>query len=442
MRASYQPFLATDFSCDFPLEALMFDARDTHPVRRLKTFFRAIIVGVVAIVVPTQLTDLLPSGCAHAQMMFGGGMGDAAQTITKRSLDGYAKILNLNEDQHTAAKSLLEAYQASTRSATEKFDKEMKVLQEDFADTQDFREFQKQIGEKAKTFAAAGKKLEENFFEDLKAVLDDTQAEEWPRVERFHRRETLLRFGMVSGAGVDLLAALARVKIEPQSSQELAEAAARYETDMDQLLVVMERDQKAQQDGMLSGEGAFDPTQIQTMMKAMYESAAKVRDLNRETHRKFLAAVPADRAEAYAHEFNRRSFPRVYRTTHTTKLLKAAAGFADVTEDQKSEIARLTEDYNRSLAPANDKWAKAVEEQEDAAGGTMMVMMQGFSGQGGGNSEVTDARKVRKELDNSSKERLLAVLTDEQEARLPEPDEPKDNGFGGFFSVADEDDEE
>lgn len=408
-----------------------------HPrfsISSLLTNFRRLALAAAA----ALSLFLIPTPSAHAQMGFG-GMDGMTETVTSRSLDNFAAILGLSDDQKTAAEALREAYQAAVRNIAEKFQKDMRVLQDDLADTQDMADFQKQIMAKAKDMATESKALETTFFADLKSILDESQLEKWPGVERAHRRGTLLRFGMVSGAGVDLLAALKKAKIATDTSPEIAEIAARYETDMDQLLVVMERDQKSQQDRMFEGNGAFDMTKIQEMMKAMYESAAKVRDLNRDTNRKLLAVVPADKVEAYTNEFNRRSFPRVYRQSETSKLLKAASGFSDLTNDQKSEIERLSEDYRRSLGPANDKWAKAVEEQEDAAGGTMMVMMNGFSGQGG-DPAVTEARKARRELDKQSKERLLAVLTEEQKARLPEPTVPKDAGFGNMFMT--DDDEE
>jgi len=373
---------------------------------------------------------------AVAQFGMSADMGGATQSISTRGLEGYAKILNLGDDQKTAARALLDAHQATVRAVTEKFQKDMRSMQAELMESQDIAEFQKQIGEKSKAMGAEIKALDTRFFEDLKAVLDDEQAERWPRLERFRRRETMLRFGMVSGAGVDLIAALERAKVDPDSTPGVSDLASRYETEMDQLLVVMERDQQAQQERMLDG-GAFDMANIQKVMKEMAESAIRVRDLNRETHRKLLAAVPEDKAAAYAHEFNRRSFPRVYRTSHTSKLLKAAGGFADLTESQRADVERMLEEYSRNSAVLNEKWAKAIEAEEEAAGGTVMAMMNGFSGQGA-NPEVAEARKARRDLDKQAKERLLELLTPAQQARLPEPSEPKDGGMGMWFGVDEE----
>ena len=69
-----------------------------------------------------------------SQAQFGMGMGGMdsmmQDTITKRGLDAYAKLLGLDKEQKETAMTLLEGNQTATRAAMKEFQSKMEALAE------------------------------------------------------------------------------------------------------------------------------------------------------------------------------------------------------------------------------------------------------------------------------------------------------------------------
>jgi hypothetical protein len=339
--------------------------------------------------------------------------------------------------------TLLEGNQTEYHAAQKKMEEAMKAIQDKVADTQDFTLFQKEMPKIGKEFGDKTKALEKGFFDDLKAACNEGQLAKWPKLERFRRRETGLRFAFVSGAAVDLIAITERLKAQPlDKMQPLLD---QYELDMDKSLVAFEKMSKETQDDFMNGEGnMFDMTRVETMLKKFYDTGKDMRTLNRDYARKLAQVMDDSSKTKFDDEVKKRSFPRVYKPAHVVKQMEAAAALPDLDKEKKESIASLKTTYAHDVVAANEKWAKAVEDREDKAGGTILAMMKSMQAmQGGGdskelNKDVNEARTARKELDEKTKDRLFALLTEDQKAKLPEA--PRDNGnpWADFMPQADE----
>jgi hypothetical protein len=217
-----------------------------------------------------------------------------------------------------------------------------------------------------------------------------------------------------------------------------------YELDLDKSLIALEKMTKEAENDMLKGgEGAamFDPTKIETMMKRFYDAAKELRDTNREYARKLSQVMDEDSRAKFTADFKSRAFPRVYKPAHITKLLDEAAKFSELSADQKKTIAELHASYDREASGLNDRWAKAVEEREDKAGGVIPAMMKSMQGQGGElNKDVNEARTARKELDDKTKEKLKGLLSEEQIGKLPPAPPANPNPWADFMPQPDEED--
>src|SRR5258706_12015622 len=106
------------------------------------------------------------------------------------------------------------------------------------------------------------------------------------------------------------------------------------------------------------------------------------------------------------------------------KVLDAATGFLDLEQSQKDQLVSIRSTYEREAAPLNDKWVKAIEEDESKTEDPMAAMY-GWWGQNN-DTPSAKARKERHDLDQKTEERITAILKDDQRARLPEkePDDP------------------
>lgn len=395
---------------------------------------------------------------ASAQMGMGMGMGDPSSfmsTISKRSLDDYARILSLTPEQKESLKTLHEGYVAQHAEAQKEIGKAMAAIQEKFQDTQDPKVFQKDMQKEMTRIQEKIEKLEKGFLEDAKALLTPQQAESWPRIERHRRRENGLRFQFMAGQGVDLVKVVDSLKLDDKAMATLADPINRYEMEMDRALQAMEKWGKDMQEKYKDFEPDFSKMQElmelgQKMMKEMGGYAKAMRDVNRQYARTIEPLLPEGVRAKFQDEFNRRAHPRIYREAWVTKAMTAALGFEDATDDQKKQIAELKSDYLRDAVSANKAWAVAQEAQEEITGGQMAEMMTMFGGAKDqkvekAKEDTNKARGDRKDLDKRVKEKLLATLKEEQKARLPE-EKKEGNGMFGFggedFVIPGQDDED
>src|SRR5262249_39049576 len=157
----------------------------------------------------------------------------------------------------------------------------------------------------------------------------EQQLAQWPKLERYHRRETGLRFAFVSGAAVDLIQVVERARATPAA--QLQPLLDQYELEIDKSIVALEKTEKEVQDNMFKGDGnMFDMNRTETLLKPFYDVSKDMREENREYARK-LSQVMDDASRArFDAEFNRRSFPRVYKEPHVIKQLDTALGFPDL----------------------------------------------------------------------------------------------------------------
>jgi hypothetical protein len=241
------------------------------------------------------------------------------------------------------------------------------------------------------------------------------------------------------------------LKVDPAATPGLSDQLDRYEVDMDRAIAAFDKFSKEQEKEQERFTEDFDMSKlaemmpkIKSMMKDMLSIAKGMRDVNRQYARSIEPLLPEAQRPKFESEINRRAYPRIYRESYVSKALAAAAGFNDATAEQKSQIAEMKKSYLAELDPANKKWASATDDREDKTGGQMLEMMDMWGSAGSdakeqktkeegekAKEEANKAMADRKRLDKQYKEKLLALLTDEQKDRLPE--EKKD--AGGMFGM-------
>lgn len=369
--------------------------------------------------------------------------------LSRRGTVKYAAILKLDEDQKAAANALFEGYVEGVRDLTKDLQASMKQMQEKMAQTQDFTAYQKEFAPKMKEFQERQERLQTGFFEDLKSLLTKDQLERWPRLERYRLREELMQMGLVSGSAVDLTLIADKLKIEPESDPSLAEPFERYEVEVDKPLGVLKQESTEMQDEAMKGMADFDPSnpqammdKYQKMMERLMVPARQIRDINRQYERLIVPLLSPELGARFDAEFKLRSFPSVYRKSHAAKALAAVEGFSDLTEEQRQNLANIKAAYDRDVSAANEKWASEIEVKENSSGGNLMQVMMTSMGQGDPNDPVTQARKARRELDDQTRERVVAVLTEDQRSRLPEKGPTADNPWEDFQAMQQEEEED
>lgn len=392
---------------------------------------------LVRVVLLTLAAVLLLAGPARAQMSFNMGMGDFDGSIPRSNLDKYAKVLRMDQDQKQMAGNLYEGYLASYKAITKEMREAIQDISRRAQEDRDWSLFRTEMPQKMKGFGERMEKAQASFLDDVKALLTDDQRARWPKVERMRRRDESLRFGFISGAGVDVVDVTANALGDTPPPEELAGVLDRYELEMDKALQELHDAGKQQQDKAMEAASNMDMGAIRDMMKKFEDMGKGLRDLNQRYARLVQPLLPAEAGARFNAEIKRRSFPRVYRETLAEKSLAAAEKFSDLTPEQKQTLATLREQADRELAAAKDAWAAAITEQENTEGGMFSGMMQGAmgGGDGGGSQGVKDARTAQNDLADQILTKLKAALTDTQKERLPTKEDLKqsDSGFDVMF---------
>jgi len=359
-----------------------------------------------------------------AMGMRGGPGGGFAAPISKADLKKFGATLALDADQLSTAEVLLEAMQAEHDVIAKQARKEMDRIRMEFEDSRDPSIWRDEFPKAMEAYQKGSQSLEKQFFEDVKMLLTPAQTERWPKVERLHRRIKSLPAGMLSGESVDLIATVEQLKLETPPA-ELTATLDRYEADMDRALIDRDKLREERTAGMMRGGFNFDMEQLRKDMAELRKAGLTVCEVNQRYARTVEATLPEERRAEFAQQVRVESFPRVYRETHTGKCVKAAAGFTDLSGEQKATIAELLATYEREVKSLNSKWADAVQASEADGGGDPMAMFMG----GGEDGAVADARKAKRELDRVTREKLMAVLNEEQKERLPEREDESQGGM-------------
>jgi hypothetical protein len=384
-------------------------------------------VAAIAVTVPTTQVMAQPGGGMGMWGMFGGGMGGGRgqgmdPSYTSRDLDRAGEMLGFDASQKEAAKTFLDSYQTSFTEESAKFQKAMEKAREAFREDQDPSAWDgvRKAGEE---LAAARKKLDAEFVENLQAVCNDDQKAKWPKYERTQRREAGLENGaFLSGERVNVITILDKMELSTEVKGSLAGVIDQYETDLDRELV---NRQKVQEELRTDAQKIFgnmrgmrdlqnlDTTKIDELITKGRDASVRVRDVNNKYAKQIEGMLPVDSRAAFSEEIKKASFPEVYRQTRTARSLEAAMGFGDLTAEQKTQIEAIKTKYSADLVPMNEKMAEAQAKTEMELNAEKMM---NFMDQ---DNPVNDLRRKKRELGSAADESLKKILTEDQVKRLP-----------------------
>ena len=356
----------------------------------------------------------------HATAM-GGGIGrlaiEAAPTIPARSLAKYAEVLGLTPEQLEAVRTLHDGYLANIRAYRDRMQAALDTLRQRIRDQPAGFGGMNEIREHIQKHRAEKQGIDRAFLGDFRALLTKEQDRNWGAFERLHRRETEMRLGFLSGERTDLLRLIDEMQLAAEQRTSLKATLDAYELELDRELRnrIKVRESVFERMNTIVWEPEKDAPTSRQMVQDVQDAAARVRDLNRKFARVVREGLPPDRVPDFDGRIRLAEYPDVYRPGLTERSLNAAAGFADLTADQRKEFDSIRGAFTDNLARANAELAAATEDSEYS-------FRLGFPDETR-DGRLSAARKQRAELDRTTLERLKAILSREQADRLPEPPE-------------------
>jgi len=378
----------------------------------------------------------------------GGGPGGM---ISKRSVEDYATLLELSDDQRETVRTLHEGYREAMKVYQAEMDAKMEEIQEKANDSGDMSVFQKDLPELMRERIEKSQGMSKRFLEDFKATLEPAQAEKWGKVERQRRRETMLMGGFYSGGGVDLADMVRREKLgeglESPASTDFANTMEEYEQDLDRVLSDFERaraELRKQEGGpalVISADG--NGVQADPRMKTLAEYSKKVRDLNDRYVARLAQTLGEEGKQRLERGYGERAFGRVYGKSYAQDLLAAAKGMDDLGTTEREKLGELAAQYEARSRSLNRQWVESQRRLEDATEGLDFGSLRfSFGGDekepedeaGKARKAVKDAAAARRELDKATEKSVRELLSKEQRERLPEKRERTEEG-GVMFGL-------
>ncbi len=346
--------------------------------------------------------------------------------LTSRSVTAYGELLGLGPEQTEIARALHDGYLNGVEAVAEERRGALRELKTAHQGEKHSLEIKERVLEITTAFENESARVEAAFFRDLRLVLDEDQAVQWPRVERLRRRETTLRLGWYSGDGIDLIAMTRVIAGERDLGPEVEAALETYELQIDRALVIKARELAEMLDAVSDPTRSLAPSDYAEMGQTKRSVGLHVRNVNRRHARVIESLLPEDIAPAFHDELLRRSFPKIYRESRTDRLFTAADRLDDLSIDQRVSLGQLRESYRRQRVAANGAWSAAIIEREEDGGRAGSAQ-----GKDGGRPDadtpldsVQKAQRAGRELDERYAGKVIAILSPSQQRELPTLEDP------------------
>lgn len=373
---------------------------------------------------------------------FGGGvMGRWNQmyeaAVTSDDIKTWNTRLKLSADQKQTVEALFEAYQTEFAAEAKTSRDKVDALREEARQAQDMSMMQDIVTER-QAFQKKRDALDKSFFEDVKLLLDEPQMQEWPKIERDRRREHSLGQGLIAGERVDVVKLVDDLELTTDQMAPIQPLLDQYRDELDRELVVRidayEQSQTKMREMMQGGRMGemFNPnTPIDPDMEKLVtkgrEAGLRVRDVNRKFARQVEPLLPAEKQAAFAADVKRESFPMIYRPAYGTRALDAADKISSLDEAQRGALQGIRESYSRDLSALQTQMEVATED-EQAKFSLQQMRERGPFGMRDG--PMGDLERKRRELDDTTADKIKALLTPEQAEQLPAR-RGEGQGFGG-----------
>lgn len=371
-----------------------------------------------------------PDGTSNVQVRVGGAPAAMRAQMGVSRIEKYARVLGLDATKTSAAKDLYEAYQRDSANASKKMQDSMRDAQEDMS-AGDHAAFEKGIQKTMAEQAAASEKLTSTFLSDLRSLLRPEQADRWAGFERLRRREQYLNSMMsiggmgVGGSSVDLIPIVEKLSggVPESARAKVAEVMGMYEVDIDRPLKDRQQNFEDERKSMGAVQN-FDGESFKKKLEKDRKVDLAVREVNLKYVGLISGALPEDVAKTFADNYQVRAFRSIYRESSVSKKLALAQQIPGLTADQKSRLKAAQEAYKADARRANDAWAAAQQRAETEGrptGGGLMMMGPGVTGEDKIDPAVADARSARRAIDDAARQKLEGILTAEQLAEMPKP---------------------
>lgn len=349
--------------------------------------------------------------------------GHYTTPISMRQVVEMVNLLGFNDEQAGHAKSLYTGYRREYRDLVVRCDRAIKDAYAKEEEARDWSGVRSVYSESLGTYLKGADTLEKTLLADIRGLCNEEQASRWTSAERYRRRASELRYGVVAGEAVDLIRILDRMGVD-RSRDDVAEIVSQYEAQMDPLLLEKIRLHQDINKKVLELRIRAVEEELKELQRAVYRNWVRIglsiRDVNWSASRRVAAVLHPDVAEKLNEEVLRASYPNIYGDDRMDKHIAAAVSLTGITEEQNRELNFLRESYRASVRPILEQLAKEVDHQQQELMRDAFAHFERLKSEPGKESSLLLLFRSRDRLDADYRERILRVVTQARADELPE----------------------
>ncbi len=381
----------------------------------LRRWHTAVVWGLSAVV-----AVLVVATPARAQM--GGEWGQLFDPpVNSRELEQIADTLKLDESQHAMTDDLHSAMAAEFERLSEIMRGIIKQVREE-AQQGGGADAWADISPKFEQFAEKGKGLQKQLFEDVKLILTDEQLENWPRAERrWYRGRSMgnRQLGFVSALRADVVLLVDELELNAEQMEIVAPVLDQYEREVDRELHEFEdlaEEQKEAWADIRKNGFLSNMDKMNELFADLRDKLITVRNLNGKYRDQVALRLEGEAYDKFASAYDKAAFPSLYKDSYVDAGVRTVLEMADVTDEQRTEIAGFQERYEAEILALNKKLEKAMLRSD------VDVKIQDLMGGAGRGGERSELESEKKKLMHGRYAQLRGLLTEEQAAKLPDPE--------------------
>jgi len=361
-----------------------------------------------------------------ASAQFGGkaGFSEAFKPdLLPRDMTMIVETLKLEDWQRPIVQSLLQDYQDSFKTGTDALKEKMveSAKQQKNGGAKNMRgllePIQNWLPEKARLF--------EDLMSSIQSQLGPNQKERWPKFERAVRRARSLDDSDLSGEGVDLIAILQQMQLQPTILEAAQSAVDQYEIALDAALIARD----AQITALLPKfSDAMENMDLQTggnLQSQIMVVRVVVRDLQDDAIEKITLALPAPYAQDFRTRALSQGYREVFQSDPLSNFFAAVLNLNDLTAEQKTAIQSAQTTWDGAFSALQLKMLDTTrsEEPQKAKRKTISNAAKKAAKDGTTPPEVPPdlmipLRNEKNKLVQDTRESVLKLLSEDQTDRL------------------------
>jgi hypothetical protein len=369
--------------------------------------------------------------CAQAQLPREAGFNEIFSTdFMPKDMSLFVDFLELEDWQKPVLEALLSDYQAEYRAGEQGLRDKLTAMKDQIAGAGEngaLTVLMKPIED----WKAEKEAMKQRFLDDVKGQLSDAQLERWPRLERALRREKQLPQGRLSGEKTDLIIVIRQIDVPLDNRMEAKDAIAAYETALDLALMERIKQQEASQPRIRKALTDNDPASGLVELERIVATRVAVRNVT-DAHIDALAtAFGAEWGPKFRERAMRDAYPLACRTPPLDPFFENVLAIEDLSAEQIAQINDIRSRFNDSMNALQVQFVAKVRQVEPERE-TERVRLAADAARNvqtskGEQEPYKDLIAERDRLIEDARNRVIALLNEEQKAKIPGIDKYREN---------------